>query len=157
MSIVTDCLRRDGEYSALLKSIRRNFDEHTPMPFLANGICEGASDAFFVSLIEDIRDICGCSLIICPEEKDCVRMSELLSQFGLSSAFFSGRDFTFHNIVASHEFEHERLCVLFGILRGSYDAVLTTPDVALGYTIPKKRLKDASCRGVGVYTQGSIF
>ena len=146
MSIVTDCLRRDGEYSALLKSIRRNFDEHTPMPFLANGICEGASDAFFVSLIEDIRDICGCSLIICPEEKDCVRMSELLSQFGLSSAFFSGRDFTFHNIVASHEFEHERLCVLFGILRGSYDAVLTTPDVALGYTIPKKRLKDASLR-----------
>lgn len=147
MSIVTDCLRSDGEYAALLKNIRQNFEKDgKPLPILANGMCEGASDAFFVSVIEDMRKICGCSLIICPEEKDCVRLNALFGRLGIRSAFYPGRDLTFYNIVASHEFEHERLRVLFGILSGDYDAVLTTPDVALGYTIPQKRLTESTVR-----------
>ena len=45
------------------------------------------------------------------------------------------RDLTFYNISASHEYEHERIRVLSGILSGAFDAVITTPDAMLGYTI----------------------
>jgi transcription-repair coupling factor (superfamily II helicase) len=39
-------------------------------------------------------------------------------------------------MTASHEFEHERLMVMSGLLSGEYDVVFTTPHAALGYTIP---------------------
>ena len=85
-------------------------------------------------------------LIICPEEKECQRLRRDLEQFGHSSAFFVARDLTFHNVTASREFEHERLKVLSGILSGDYDFVLTTPDVALGYTMPPSVLRESVIR-----------
>ena len=82
------------------------------------------------------------ALIICHEEKECRRLCLFLEQSNLRAAFFMGRDLTFHNITASHEFEHERLRVLSGIIGGEYDVIVTTPDVSLGYTIPRERLEE---------------
>ena len=76
------------------------------------------------------------ALIICAEEKDCVRTVDMLGRFGLRAAFFGPRDFNFYNITASHEYEHERLRVLFDMMHDMVDAVVTTPDAALGYTMP---------------------
>ena len=81
------------------------------------------------------------ALVICHEEKECQRLCRFFEQSGLRAAFFVGRDLTFHNITASHEFEHERLMVLSGILGGEYDVIVTTPDVSLGYTVPRDRLE----------------
>ena len=142
MNILTDVVRADREYGQLvgeITSAKKN--ARSSFSILVAGLCEGATDAIFVSLTEDLkkqdkRPI----LIVFSEEKECVRAKNLLEQFGLKVAFFVGRDLTFYNITASHEDEHERLRVLSGILEGNFDVVVTTPDAALGYTMPPDRL-----------------
>ena len=149
MHLLTDIIRADGEYKQLLDAVRDNLKPTTkPLPLLVNGLCDGASEAFIISLIEDIqRDSKGtahAALIVCPEEKDCVRMKDTLRRFGLRCGFFVARDLSFYHVTASHEYEHERLKVLSGLATGTYDAVVTTPDAALSYTIPPALLDKAS-------------
>ena len=143
MSILTECIRSDPEYLQLLKVTRRNFRDN-PLPILASGLCEGAADAFLVSLIEDTAKERGNTpaLILCPEEKDCVKVLGILEKSGIRTAFYMARDLTFYNITASHEYEHERLRVLSGVLSGDFDAIVTTPDASIGYTISPTRLKE---------------
>ena len=141
-SILTDCIRADSEYKHLLDTLTRQRSAKQPLPVIAAGLCDGATDALTVSLLTDISGRgWGCTLIVCAEEKECVRTVSILRDFGRSAVYFPARDLTLYNVTASHEFEHERLTVLSGILVGAYDAVVTTPDAALGYTIPPARLK----------------
>ena len=145
MSLLTQCIRSDPEYAQLLRVAERNFRDK-PLPILASGLCDGASDAFLVSLIEDTKKTRGDAptLFLCPEEKDCIRLLGVLERSGIRAAFYMARDLTFYNITASHEYEHERLRVLSGLLCGDYDAVITTPDAALGYTVPPEKLRNAT-------------
>ncbi len=141
MSIVTDFVRADREYSQLLKDVLSAKSARTPLPILVSGLCDGATDAVYASLIKDVRaKDKRTALLIFSDEKECVRMRSFLKRQGLRVGFFVGRDLTFYNITASHEYEHERLKVLSGIIDGEYDAVVTTPDAALGYTIPPEKL-----------------
>ena len=138
--LLTDTIRADKEYGQLFDTLAKQFKPgNNPLPILVNGLCEGGADALLVSLLEDLPKGKP-ALIVCAEEKDCVRLRDVLTRFGQRAAFFVGRDFTFYNITASHEFEHERLDVLFGLLENGLDVVLTTPDAALGYTLPPERL-----------------
>ena len=141
-NILTTPIRADREYVQLLEAAEKCFVGKS-LPILASGLSDGATDALTVSLLEDTREKrSGAALIICSEEKECQRLRRDLEQFGLRAAFFVARDLTFYNITASHEFEHERLKVLSGLLSGELDVVLTTPDVALGYTIPPATLAE---------------
>ena len=140
MSLLTESIRQDLEYKQLLKTLEQDF-RHKPLPILASGLCDGASDAFLVSLLGDTVGFRGgTALLIFPEEKDCVRACGMLEHYGIRAAFYMARDLTFYNITASHEYEHERLRVLSGLLGGDYDVVVTTPDAALGYTVPPATL-----------------
>ncbi len=141
MSTVTDFIRLDKEYSALLGSIQQDRRVNSPLPVLVTGLCDGALDATFVSLIKDMKSKeSGTVLILAADEKSCVRLTSFLKKNGIEAGFFVARDLTFYNITASHEYEHERLCVLSGLLGGRYDVIVTTPDAALSFTIPAKKL-----------------
>ena len=143
MSTVTDFIRKDREYIALCDAVKKERKAKNPLPTLVTGLCEGALDATFVSLIEDLRkERNGTVLILASDEKSCVRITAFLKKCGIEAGFFVARDLTFYNITASHEYEHERLCVLSGILGGRYDAVVATPDAALSFTIPQEKLLD---------------
>lgn len=144
MNFITDAIRLDGEYKQLLDTVKKEFRSHKPYPIAISGLSDGASDACLISLISDLNEQRGKhpAVIFCSEEKECLRLCNMLSQFGLRAAFYLNRDLNFYNITASHEYEHERLKVLFGILSGDLDAVITTPDAALSYTIPPTRLKE---------------
>ena len=142
MSLLTESIRQDPEYKQLLRTLEQDF-RHNPLPILASGLCDGAADAFLVSLLGDTVGFRGgTALLVFPEEKDCVRACGMLERYGVRAAFYMARDLTFYNITASHEYEHERLRVLSGLLGGDYDVVVTTPDAALGYTVPPKTLSD---------------
>ena len=144
MSLLIDAVRQDGEYGQLLTAVKRGFRDK-PLPLLANGLCEGASDAFITALLQDTASLSPTPpLIVCSEEKECLRIKDMLALFGITAAFYPVRDLTFYNISASHEYEHERIRVLSGILSGAFDAVITTPDAMLGYTISADRLLDAT-------------
>ena len=148
MNFITDSIRLEGEYRQLLDTVKKEFSAHKPYPIAISGLCEGASDAMYVSFIKDTEDFRGGSpaLILCADEKECLRLVRTLSVFGLNAAFYLARDLIFYNITASHEYEHERLKVLFGIQNGDFDAVVTTPDAALSYTIPPKKLTESLIR-----------
>ena len=134
----------DPEYKQLLRTVEQNFRVN-PLPVLASGLCDGASDALIVSLLRDTAAVRkGCALMICPEEKDCLRLCGMLERFGFRAGFFVARDLTFYNMVASHEYEHERLKLLSGLLNGDYDVIVSTPDAALGYTVPPQKLIDST-------------
>ena len=135
-----DFIRGEREYKQLFEAIEGEYS-HKPLPILVSGLCEGATDALYISLIRDVLEFKKKTvLLICPEEKECVRLNELLNRSGVKSGFYTSRDYTFYNITASHEYEHERLKVLSGRLSGELEAVVTTPDAALGYTIPPEKL-----------------
>ena len=145
MSTVTDFVRSDREYEQLLSALLYAKKARTPLPTLVSGLCEGATDAVYASLLSDLKaKDKRAALLICSDEKECVRLRSFLKRQGLSVGFFVGRDLTFYNITASHEYEHERLKVLSGLLEGRYDAVVTTPDAALGYTVPPEKLIEAN-------------
>lgn len=140
MSILTSAVRSDPEYLQLMKTVEQDF-RVSPLPIAVSGVCDGASDALLVSLLEDSAKVRnGAALLICSEEKECVRQLAMLERFGLRAGFYMARDLTFYYMTASHEYEHERLKVLSGLLGGDYDVILTTPDAALGYTVPPERL-----------------
>ena len=133
-------IREETEYRQFLGAVKTEFLQK-PLPILVCGLCDGASDSFIVSLISDVRrHRRETALVLCPEEKECLRICEMLNGVGIKSGFYNSRDYTFYNITASHEYEHERLKVLSGLVSGELDAVITTPDAALGYTIPPERL-----------------
>ena len=128
-SILTDLIRTDGEYRQLLKAAESQKSAAKQQPICVTGLCDGAADAAYVSLLEDLKTKdARAALLICPEEKECVRLKNLLCRYGVRTAFYMGRDLTFYNITASHEYEHERLRVLSALLEGELDAVVTTPD-----------------------------
>lgn len=139
-SIFTGAVRSDPEYRQLLEAVgvqrRAN-----PKPVLVTGLCEGACDALCAALAEDIpggRPV----LVVCPEEKECLRLASICTVLGLRAAFYPVRDLNFYNMTASREFEHNRLGILFGITGGLFDVILTTPDAALGYTMPPSSLSE---------------
>jgi hypothetical protein len=147
MSILTDAVRLDKEYGELQNTALLDFKIPKPLPIAVGGLCDGASDAVLVSLIEDIRrERGGTALVICHSDKECARTAELLRRFGIAASVFGTRDLNLYNITASHDYEHERLRVLFGITHGTLDAVVATPDAALGYTVPRDRLQKTCFR-----------
>ena len=145
MNFITDSIRLDGEYRQLLDTVKKEFATHKPYPIAISGLCDGASDAMYVSFVKDTKEYRGNApaVIFCSEEKECLRLVRMFSQFGISAAFYLARDLIFYNITASHEYEHERLKVLFGMQNSDFDVVITTPDAALSYTIPPKKLSES--------------
>ena len=142
-NLLTSLIREDREYTQLLDVVKKSFCDKA-LPAVTSGLSGGAADALCVSLCEDTEHLRSAPvLVVCSEEKECRRLYREYTGRGLRSAFFIARDLTFYNITASHEFEHERLEVLSGILSGEYDVIFTTPDAALGYTIPPELLRQS--------------
>ena len=141
MNIITDCIRLDKEYTELLGALDTQ-RKAKKLPIYASGLTGGAAFAFIASLCRDVKSRYGCTpLVFVGSEKEALRTTTALNSCGLSAYNFVSRDLNFYNITASHEFEHERLNVLSAILEGTPDAIVTTPDAALRYTIPPERLK----------------
>ena len=134
---ITQSIRLCREYSQLIDSVKRQRLEKGRSPFLVTGLSKGASDAFFAEATGDVREICGApALILVSEERDAVRLRDVLTECGVRTLFFPDRDLNLYNAAASHEFEHERLKVLCALHDGSCDAIVTVPDAVLRYTIP---------------------
>ncbi len=140
-SALTDSVRADGEYRQLLEAIQTQ-RKSRPKPIMASGLCDGATDLLCAALAEDVTAALP-ALILCAEEKDCISMRGVLSALGIRALFYPARELNFHNITASREFEQARLAVLLALVRNEADVILTTPDAALGYTVPTARLKSA--------------
>ena len=150
-NILKESIRAETEYRASLDTYRLSAAARTPHPLLVTGLPEGARAAFYAAFLEDAAPG-STALFLVPDEKEALALSNALLSYGLNAMIYPFRDLMFHNITASHEFEHERLRVLSAIRRaelgdtdahgrGKADAVIATPDAALQFTIPPEVLR----------------
>ncbi len=142
--LLQDMVRQEKEYAAILQTYRMQRLERTQHPLLITGLSEGARDVFYAAVTADLRKLSPDKPVLCilPDEKEQLKLQTVLTEAGLRVCIFPFRDFVFHNVTASREYEHERLSALCAILSNSCDAVLAVPDAALQYTVPKTWLEN---------------
>ena len=138
--LVLSAIRSDAEYKQLTDAVHLQ-RQSRPKPVVVSGLCEGAGDSLCAALLKDMPGGCP-ALVLCPDEKTARRMRECLSAFGLRAAHYPNRDLNMYNISASREFEQARLSLLVALSRGELDAVVTAPEAALSYTIPRSVLSE---------------
>lgn len=145
MSIITQQIKGEKEYKSLVQNLLTQISSPRPRPMSVTGMSEGASEAFYNELITDISTETGKkALLICPDEKTQHRLKNMFDSCGKRCLVYPYRDFVFHNITASHEFERDRLNVLYSIIENDYDVVLAVPDALLQYTVPKEILSKSA-------------
>ncbi len=138
-------IRTEKEYKELLAELVAQSRSQKKYPVLLTGLSDGAKCAFYVALALDYkkkRD--GKTLIIVPDESSGYLCEKVFTECGLKAAVYPYRDFNFTKISASHTYEHERLATLDKALSGTADVYISTPDAALQYTVPRKRLAERS-------------
>ena len=145
--ILLDSIRSEKEYGALISSLSELKNKGQPLPLLVNGVSGGASFALSYSLISHIRnEYRKTVLLLVAEQREANRLNDFLIKSGLNTAFYPFRDFNFYDMTSSRELEYERLRVLCGSADSSLDAVITTPDALLQYTMPRCRLASRTFR-----------
>ena len=70
------------------------------------------------------------------------RVLDAMTARGLSAAVYPAREFVLYHVTASHDDERRRLSVLSALLSRGLDAVITTPEALLQYTMPRARLAE---------------
>ncbi len=150
IGLVAESILLDKEYDEIRRLIISRRGESTH-PMLVSGLSEGARVIFYAALIRDMRTKYGLpALILVADEKEGLKLSNALSELSLRPISYPMRDFVFHNITASREYEHERLKALaafaaFGSEEGcEYDCVIATPDAAMQFTMPLEILREGS-------------
>ena len=138
---ITQYITKEKEYPHITAKIDEQRASAKRAPMLVTGLCDGARLAFVTELIRRERQCNMPTVAVCvPDEKTANVLVASLEEAGLSVSVYAWRDMIFHNITASHEFEHERLGTLCALLKNSADAVIFTPDAALQFTVPPERL-----------------
>ncbi len=140
MRIITDCLRAERDFSALLSVLGEQWTAMTPLPIAVNGLSGGAADAALTEIARASHDGGHPTLLLAADDATCRRLSALLSDSGVPALAYPTRDPILHPIVASHARERERLFVLQSLVTGGVDVIVTTPAAALSYTVPRARL-----------------
>ena len=138
ISLIADSILLEKELDEILKLIveRRNESAH---PILVSGLSDGARAVFYTAVIRRIREKYKLpALILVSDEKEGLKLFNALSELALKPLSYPLRDFVFHNITASREYEHERLKALSALAaeESGYDCVIATPDAAMQYTMP---------------------
>ena len=121
-------VRFDSEYGKIMSAIEKEMHSNNKHPIFVSGLCVGASDALLCAFSDEIyKSTHSPQLILCGNEKECARVSALLSQQGMYFPYYRARDFVFNNISSSHTDECERLKILYSLLQGNCNGVVTTP------------------------------
>ena len=141
-----DSIRAERDYAALTKTLAEQLSG-APKPILVSGLSAGAAGSFYASVTEDAKRYSGRGvLILVSDDGEARRMTAFFDSVGMRALFYPSRELVFHNITASRDSEHERLSVLDKIAKGEWDAVITTPDAALSYTITPEELTKKTLR-----------
>lgn len=149
ISVISESIQLEREFDEILKNLTKRNTELVH-PIAVNGLSEGARAVFYTGIIKKIKEKFGLpALIIVPDEKDSLRLNNSLSELGVNPLMYPLRDFVFHNITASREYEYERLralSVFFNAGMGGtdYDCIIATPDAAMQYTMPIEILKKST-------------
>ena len=136
-----------GEFSELLTRYTAQRRKSISHPLLVTGLCEGAREAFAVALRAGLVRA-GAEmpmLVLLPEERDAAVFARAFAARGLRVFQYPLRDLHFGQVTASLEFEQERLRTLAALCNAEADVVLSTPDAALQFTMPRENFTQLCC------------
>ena len=148
ISVIAESILLEKEFDQIIKNIeaRKNESAH---PLMVNGLSEGARAVFFAAVISKIRQKYKLpAVLVVPDEKDGLKLFNALSELSVKPLMYPLRDFVFHNITSSREYEHERLRVLSAFIHAAegngteYDCIITVPDALMQYTMPVDVLRE---------------
>ena len=147
INIISESILLEKEFDQILKTIsgRQNEAAH---PLQISGLADGARAVFYAAIIRSVREKYNLpALMLIPDEKDGLKLFNALSELGLKPLMYPLRDFVFHNITSSREYEHERLRALAAFVNaaggnGVYDCVIAAPDAAMQFTMPIAVLRE---------------
>lgn len=111
--LILSCIRKSREYRELLKTLTdearrgRVFSSH-----VLSGLAEGADGVFRCALAEDIAQSGNCALFVFADDREAAAAAETMTACDINAHFYPSKDFNFNNMIASHDFENERLSVL---------------------------------------------
>ena len=147
MRIICDNIKAEREYGEFLK-VRERLSFERMRPVTVTGLSDGARASFYASVIDDLSGDCPLPpLILVPDEKEALKISNILTDYGADPLTYPLRDLNFHNITASHGYEHERLKVLSELaLSGTSGVIIATPDAALQMTMPPDYLNECTIK-----------
>ena len=141
MRKITSLIAEDREFGASIDAVLTELGKAEPAPIAVNGLSGGASYAYITEMVASLYKKTGAPILVLAEdaaERD--KILGILASSGVRALAYKSREFVFHNISASHDNERERLSVLRAILEGEVDAVVATPDAAVGATVPPDML-----------------
>jgi transcription-repair coupling factor (superfamily II helicase) len=94
---------------------------------------------YSVCRFNNVRAFC-----VAQDEQKAQTVTNDLCSMGLRALFYQSRDFIFREVNGiSREYEHQRLNVLYKMLRGEYDVVVSCLDAASQFTVPRDVLESS--------------
>ena len=138
---LTALIRADREYKSFLSALEEAYASRESLPIAVNGLTGGAESAFLTESVIEARRISGAPvLVLVGGDTEREQVTSLLCDAGLRAVGYKKRDLVFHNIRASHDVDRERLSVLYSVMSGEVDALVTTPSAASVFTVPERLL-----------------
>ncbi len=135
MNFLSSVLSRNEAFNTILKAVAPN------APVCAAGLTEIHKSILINSLC---RSLNVRALVVSSDEQKAQTMCNDLCAMGVRALFYPSRDFIFREISGkSRDYEHQRLNVLYKMLRSEYDVVISCLDAASQYTVPPERLRDS--------------
>lgn len=129
MNIILDSVKKDKNFAALLQSVKNG-----ELPALVNGVCDNALSSLGLALADELGKK---PLFLVPDEKQANELQNELQSFNRNALFFPSRNILYDAVETySREWEQSRISVLYSILCGECDAVITVPDALMQYTLP---------------------
>lgn len=137
MKFISDVLKNDSEYTALLKDCERG---HLPT------LCTGLSNVHKTVIISALHSQLNRKIaVITPDEATADTILQDLISLKINAVNFPSRDYCLCNIQGySKEYEQKRTDTLSKLLGGGFDVLTFSLDAALQYTLPPEKLEAAN-------------
>ncbi len=135
MKFIGNILENNANYKKIKKALKPK------SRVCVTGITEIHKSILINSLChyKGVRAFCVAS----DEQKAQTIVNDLCST-GLKALFYPSRDFIFREISGkSNDYEHQRLNILYKMLRGEYDVVVSCLDAACQFTVPPEILESS--------------
>lgn len=151
MKFIADILQRESAFQKIQKALKPG------SAVCATGLSEIHKSALIYSLCHSRGVSAFC---VAPDEQKAQTITNDLCSMGLRAVFYPSRDFIFREVNGkSREYEHQRLNVLYKMLRGEYDVVVACLDAASQFTVPPEVLKSSVLHlksGVEISTESCV-
>lgn len=135
MDFIFDALKKVKGFNTIEKALKSGAS------VCATGLTDIHKGTIIHSLchLRNARAFC-----VVPDEQKAQTLCNDLCAMGTKALFYPTRDFIFKNVTGkSRDYEHQRLNVLYKMLKGDYDVVVACMDAACQYTIPKDVLRQS--------------